>query len=91
MKKTELRRICYEPISRLEQDMHRPIDGFDLDKIFYYKEERVLQKTIICSKNKIIIHESLNGEISLFIRDLSFVSTRFWFDQLNHSRNFLLC
>jgi hypothetical protein len=70
----------------LEQNLHRPIEGFNLDNIFCYKEDRVLQndfviryknkllqlhkeqKTILRSKNKIVIHESLEGKLSLFIR-----------------------
>ncbi len=70
----------------LEQDMHRSIDGFDLDNIFCYKEKRIMQndfvinyktkllqlhkeqRTIIRPKDTIVVHESLKGELSLYIR-----------------------
>lgn len=72
----------------LKQDMHRTIDGFHLNNIFCYKEERIMQndfvisykkrllqlhkeqRTIIRPKNKIIIHESLEKTLSLYIRGI---------------------
>lgn len=71
-----------------KQDLHRQIDGFDLDNIFCRKEERVLQndfivrykgkllqlhkdqKTIIRPKDRIVVHEALDGCISLHIRSI---------------------
>ena len=79
-----------------QQDLHRSIDGFDLDKIFCRKEERVLQndfivqyknrllqlhreqRTIIRPKDRIVVHEALDGSISLHIR-----STELYFNEVS--------
>ncbi len=71
---------------KLEQDLHRSIGDINLNNVFCYKEQRILQndfvvsyktkllqlhkeqKTILRPKNKIIIHESLDGDLSLYIR-----------------------
>jgi len=70
----------------LQQDLHRSIDGFDLDRILCYKNKRILQKdfvvsyenrllqlqkeqkTIIRPKDEIVVHETLDGKISLHLR-----------------------
>jgi len=48
-----------------KQDLHRPIDGFDLDKIFCRKEERVLQNDFILKyKGRLLqLHKDQNAII----------------------------
>jgi len=76
-----------------EQDLHRSIDGFDLENTFCLKNERVIQndfivvykkrllqlhkeqKTIVRPKERIVVHESFDGQISLYIRKVKLLFT----------------
>jgi transposase len=69
-------------------NMHRSIDGFDLDNILCLKDERVLtndwtivyktrylqlhkdQRAVLFPKNKITVHEHLDGTLKLLIRNI---------------------
>jgi hypothetical protein len=70
------------------KDIHRLVDGFDLDRIFSIQQERVVQNdftvlyerrvlqierenyAIVRPKNKIMVHENLNGSLELFLRGI---------------------